>query len=68
MTALLIAEPTAVMVAGSAPAAPNAAQQRALERIEAARAARRLLAPLDPEYLAAERSWEQLRRFNGEDA
>ncbi len=67
MTTLLLAEPTAVMVAGSAPAGFNPAQQRALQRIQAARAARTQLAPLDPDYLHAEHCWEQSRRWNGED-
>lgn len=41
------------------PAGLNPAQTRAFERLEAARAARAGLEPLDPEWIAAEHYYEQ---------
>lgn len=49
------------------PAGLTEPQLLALKRLETARAAIADLEPLDPDYLAAERYAEQLRRWNGED-
>ncbi|MBR7832450.1 hypothetical protein KDL01_04230 [Actinospica durhamensis] len=54
--------------AGSAPAGLTPAQTRAWERLQAARAAMAQVPPLDPEFLAAERSYERLRRLNGDES
>lgn len=53
---------------GVAPAGLTPAQTRAWVRLQAARAAMAQLPPLDPEYLAAERSYEQLKRLNGDES
>lgn len=52
---------------GAAPAGLNPAQTRVWERLQAVRAAAAQFPPLDPAYLAGERSWEQWRRRIGED-
>lgn len=62
MTASLIAEPTAVMVAGSAPAdlaAPQLEVERRLEAMRAQVAAKQTEQPLDPDWLFGEAYFER---------
>lgn len=67
MTAPTIAASASPTEAGAAPGGLNEAQLLVWKRLEAARAARTDLTPLDPDWLSMERRAEQHARLNGTD-